>query len=160
MKAQFIPSTNRPASATWINNTYHHFSLVRDLSRREYRLYIDGITSANVRVIPASTGRLQVKQDGLVIGQRTPTPGQFESNREYMGLLDEFAVWDRPLSQTEIAAQMGRINSADPSLRLWLPMNEAAGDSLQDRSPNGWVATLSPTYASSTLAARRCSTIH
>ncbi|MCC6512178.1 MAG: VCBS domain-containing protein, partial [Pirellulaceae bacterium] len=153
-----VVTFNVPAAVPNLaNNQYHHLTIVRNRVTGQYRVIVNGLSAiaAGSVSIPVEQGRLSVVGAGVVVGQRVNSDGSFESGREFVGLLDELAVWDRALTNTEILSVFsGRISPTDTSLRMWLPLNEVTGNVAQDRSSAARDGNFVTSYAASLLAGR------
>jgi hypothetical protein len=82
-------------TATVIDNTWHHIAYVLEDSADTITIYVDGSEASSF----ASTASIAAS-DVLSLGQKFtgPAPNYF-----YDGLLDDVMIYDRPLSQAEIA---------------------------------------------------------
>ncbi|MCX7423786.1 MAG: DNRLRE domain-containing protein [Planctomycetia bacterium] len=97
---------------------------------------------------------LDVASNGLFVGQhQTSLGGGFVVSSSLVGQVDDLTVWHRALNATEVAQiRTGKINASDPSLRLWLPFNEAGGSIVKDRSSYALDGVVASSYQAAVLA--------
>jgi len=79
-------------------NVWRHVVVVWDINN-EAVSYVDGVKVANTPIAPG-TGSLNDPALALNIGQ--DGTGAY-TDGEWDGLIDDFAIWDRPLSATEVS---------------------------------------------------------
>ena len=87
-----------PAMAEPVNDeNWHHFAAISDLNAVNFgtALYIDGVQATSF----ASAPNLAANGKRMMIGDNPDANGRF-----WNGLVDDLAVWDRPLNEKEIAA--------------------------------------------------------
>lgn len=82
------------ASATLLDGEFHHVVVTHDgaSSSARVELWIDGILAA-----AANRGQIADNNQPLMIGENPDA-----QNREWEGLVDDVAIWSRPLSRDEI----------------------------------------------------------
>lgn len=118
---------------------WHHYALTFDAVTKQQSIYIDGVLN-NSRTSSANYSGTGVFKIGT----------QFNNVNYYNGKLDEFRIWARALSQTEIQNySIGELPSNTCSLLQNLHFNQgfANGDnttiaSVVDSSGNGYNGTL------------------
>jgi hypothetical protein len=95
-----IPVDHRVSTTVVFDNTWHHIAWVDD--RGTVRLYVDGnLDPANFSYTPVGTYTFTTTAIGALV--RSAVGGYFN------GQIDDIAVWERPLSQSEV--QQIRTNS-------------------------------------------------
>lgn len=123
-----------------------HIAVTYAAAESDLRIYINGVSRTLEHTNPPS-GLLADHGDwDLNIGVRGGI-------NHFRGCIDEFRLWERCLEPAEIQANMDSPEPANSdSLVLWFDMNEAGGDSLFDRSGNGFRAILTqPRWREGTL---------
>ena len=130
-------------SVSWTGLTlddgiYRHLAITRNMATGVAELFING-QSQGVPQVLSGQQPLEIDLGRLVLGQtQLAVGGHFEANKSLVASLDEFAIWDRALSGQEIADLIdGELNTADSTLRLYLPFDEGAGRITTDRGPLG-----------------------
>ncbi len=107
-------------------NAWQHLALTID-SNRQARLYINGtaVGSAITVALPTVRGKLTIGSD-------------FSGQQSFVGNIDEFRVWDRALTATEVARlDDGAVSNNAANLLGWWSFNEGVGSIVRDRSPRG-----------------------
>ena len=133
----FGSGTSGPGSATGLIQTgkWYHASGVIDRTNGQVRLYIDGtlVGSSSIANTPGTA-----YDQPLMLGK------SLEGYNEYNGLfgaIDEVRLWSRARSQAEIqASQTRELNDAeksDPTLTVYLPLNEGSGRTSSDPRNDG-----------------------
>ncbi len=87
-----------PSMAEGVNDdNWHHFAAVSDLNAVNFgtALYIDGVQATSFATAP----NLAANGKRMMIGDNPDANGRF-----WNGLVDDVAVWDRPLNEKEIGA--------------------------------------------------------
>ena len=87
-----------PAMADPVNDeNWHHFAAISDLNAVNFgtALYIDGVQATAFAGAP----NLAANGKRMMIGDNPDANGRF-----WNGLVDDIAIWDRPLSEQEIGA--------------------------------------------------------
>jgi hypothetical protein len=87
-----------PAMAEPVNDeNWHHFAAISDLNAVNFgtALYIDGVQATSFAGAP----NLAANGKRMMIGDNPDANGRF-----WNGLVDDIAVWDRPLNEKEIGA--------------------------------------------------------
>jgi hypothetical protein len=87
-----------PAMAEGVNDdNWHHFAAISDLNAVNFgtALYIDGVQATSFAGAP----NLAANGKRMMIGDNPDANGRF-----WNGLVDDIAVWDRPLNEKEIGA--------------------------------------------------------
>ena len=87
-----------PAMADPVNDeNWHHFAAISDLNAVNFgtALYIDGVQATSFAGAP----NLAANGKRMMIGDNPDANGRF-----WNGLVDDIAVWDRPLNEKEIGA--------------------------------------------------------
>ncbi|MTE26690.1 LamG-like jellyroll fold domain-containing protein [Winogradskyella ouciana] len=118
-------------------NTWTHLVATFDDATKTVKLFQDGqiLGSSVLSVSPTDGG-----QD-LRIGHPATTDGQDEP---FTGQIDEVRIWNRVLSETEIASSNSNLLSGSESgLEAYFNFDDGTGSStLTDQSPNGRDGTL------------------
>ncbi len=87
-----------PAMAEGVNDeNWHHFAAISDLNAVNFgtALYIDGVQATSFAGAP----NLAANGKRMMIGDNPDANGRF-----WNGLVDDIAVWDRPLNEKEVGA--------------------------------------------------------
>ncbi len=87
-----------PAMADPVNDeNWHHFAAISDLNAVNFgtALYIDGVQATSFAGAP----NLAANGKRMMIGDNPDANGRF-----WNGLVDDIAIWDRPLNEKEIGA--------------------------------------------------------
>ena len=87
-----------PAMADPVNDeNWHHFAAISDLNAVNFgtALYIDGVQATSFAGAP----NLAANGKRMMIGDNPDANGRF-----WNGLVDDIAVWDRPLNEKEVGA--------------------------------------------------------
>ncbi len=114
-----------------IYNTWHHFALVSSKSRNYMRAYRDGVLDAS-NTTPGT----------FVRGAYDLYLGNNGVPHHFVGVLDEFRIWNVARSQAQIQASMkGSVNGNEPGLLAYYNLDEGTGQATNDRSPNGYNGT-------------------
>ncbi|HRI27930.1 MAG TPA: peptide-N-glycosidase F-related protein [Chitinophagales bacterium] len=116
-----------------------HWAFTKNTATGMMNIYKNGILwhsgSAKFRTMAGITKFL------IGIGANTTNPADY-----YNGMMKEFAVFDKELSQSAVAALVGQsITAAHPdyaNLIAYYPMNQSSGTTLTDASPNANHATM------------------
>jgi hypothetical protein len=92
----------RYGATTLVANTWYHVAGVYDATNRTMHVYVNGKldNGALVGTIPAAQPS---STQNVHIGQRPGAPGTYN----FAGVLDDVRIYNGPLSQTEIQADMG-----------------------------------------------------
>jgi len=103
--------TNNPgASVGNVSGDWHHFGFVRDVSEKKLYSYLDG--TLNEEKDDTITGVIANASD-LFIGARKPG-----NTILFYGILDEIAIYDRALKETEIkSAVEGKLPEVKTAIR-------------------------------------------
>lgn len=121
------------------DDQWHHVAATRDLSG-QLGLYIDGQSRAQCSQtgVPSSNN-FQVLSIGCTHGTIGPPPGGVEPPIWFFpGAIDDPAVWNVALSQTEIEQVYDQcVDPADKHLIGFWPFDEGAGQSVADLSGTG-----------------------
>ncbi|SFN63911.1 Por secretion system C-terminal sorting domain-containing protein [Chryseobacterium oleae] len=139
-KLQFVISINNTsqklAGTTALNaNTWYHVAATYDGSAM--KIYINGVLDAS----RSQTGSI-TSNGAFNVGYA------YDSSRNFQGKIDEFRVWKRALTQTEISQKMCNVTLPATSLAAYWKFNEGSGSSVQDSSGNGLALTLTGVDAS------------
>ena len=116
-----IASTSTLGAGPAGDATWHHLVAVTDGTTT--RLYLDGILE-----VSGGGGTINENGQNLLCIGCNPTNG-----REWNGMIDDVAMWDRPLSQEEVS-QIYDTGLAGNDLSTLL----VGGDDDSDGLPNGW----------------------
>ncbi|WP_223608611.1 endo-beta-N-acetylglucosaminidase H [Chryseobacterium sp. OSA05B] len=149
-KLQFVISINnvsqKLAGTIALNaNTWYHVAATYDGSAM--KLYINGVLDASR------------SQTGSITSNGTFSVGYaYDSSRNFQGKIDEFRVWKRALTQTEISQKMCNVTLPATSLAAYWKFNEGSGSTVQDGSGNGITLTLTGVDASNWGTDLPCST--
>jgi concanavalin A-like lectin/glucanase superfamily protein len=92
-------SIDRLAAPTPLTAGWHHLAGVRDIAAGRVELYVDGVLVAHP--VPTAFG-VVATQVHTVLGTSGPAP--FYNTLNFVGLIDEPAIFNRPLSAAQIAA--------------------------------------------------------
>ena len=123
---------NRMAGAKHITSTGWFHCAARRASGA-WRIFKDGVETSFI-----SGSGAGVSNRNTIGCRYTTSYGGF-----FKGKLWNLRIWDRALSQFEIAKWMNMDPRPDRSdLILWLPMNEGSGTKLTDVTGNGWNGTI------------------
>jgi hypothetical protein len=133
-KLQFILSFGTSQvklnSVTAFNtNTWYHIAATYDGSAM--KIYVNGVLDASV----ATTGNFTA--NGILYLARN-----YENARTLNGFLDEFRVWKRALTATEILANNCNVLANAAGLEANWKMNEGSGNGALDATTNTHFATL------------------
>jgi len=126
-----------PPDASRYRGQWNHWAFTKDLKNNRMKIYFNGtLVFVQVSKTRPMTGVQQFR-----IGSDGSGTGLY-----YDGLVDEFSVWNKALSDTSIRLMMYRdITQGHPDyayLRAYYKFNEGEGFSTQDHSPGGHTATL------------------
>jgi methionine-rich copper-binding protein CopC len=114
-------------------NAWQHLAITHD-GTNVNRVYINGT------LVGTSAGTGQIFYDG---NQSLHIAHWGYGGRNWNGTIDEFRVWNRALSQSEIIAGMtGSLTGAEPNLAGYWRFNEGAGTNAFDSSPSNHTAYL------------------
>lgn len=114
---------------TFNTNTWYHIAATYDGSAM--KIYVNGILDASV---PASGN---FTANGILYLARN-----YDNSRALNGSLDEFRVWKRALTATEILANNCTVPANAPALEANWKMNEGSGIGALDATTNTHFATL------------------
>ena len=89
------PSWGLESESFLNDDKWHHVVLVTDYDNKKAFIYIDGVRNA----IKKSFILENFYSDYLIIGNTT----NFDSQTPFVGLLDDFAIWNRALSNEEVS---------------------------------------------------------
>ena len=87
-------------TSSYNDGEWHHLAFVRDNSKGTMTFYIDGEVDVSAGIKAASVTEDHVI--GIYLGQK------INGTDRYKGILDEFRLWKRALSQDEIKANMSK----------------------------------------------------
>lgn len=116
------------------DDRWHHACLVVDRPAKIQRLYLDG---AAVGTQAGDINNIDMTSNQLGVGLSGGWPA---GNGWYVfdGALAEVGFWSRALAPDELKQHRERtLTGKEPGLTLYLPLDEASGDVLFDRSPGG-----------------------
>lgn len=105
-----IRMQNRNNNVYWYtphvhNNSWHHIAVVRNASNSAGTIYFDG---ANYGRKTISSLTLSISSGGLFIGQdQDSVGGGFSSSQAVSGQLDDFRIFNRPLTHAEVKILAG-----------------------------------------------------
>ncbi|PIF43517.1 putative secreted protein (Por secretion system target) [Chryseobacterium sp. 52] len=133
-KLQFILSFGSAqvklnTATTFSTNTWYHIAATYDGSAM--KIYVNGVLDASV---PASGN---FTANGILYLARN-----YENARSLNGFLDEFRVWKRALTATEILTNNCNVPANSPALEANWKMNEGSGNGALDATANTHFATL------------------
>ncbi len=133
------PGLNHPVVGTTpvTPNVWHHAAVTYDGSC--WQLYLDGQPDTNGTNCPGQPPRSDSIQHfgvGVAMNSTGVTEGRFA------GLMDEVRVWNRPLTQSEIQANMNTPVSAGTGLIGRWGLDEGAGAIAHDSSSTGASGTI------------------
>ncbi|HEX7077594.1 MAG TPA: LamG-like jellyroll fold domain-containing protein [Candidatus Eisenbacteria bacterium] len=95
------------------------------------RLYLDGVQDGPTYTVPS--GAPDANNDPLYVGE-SPS----NSDGAVAGGIDDVRIYGRALSASEIlATKDSELSGSEPGLNLYLPFNEAAGQTLTSLAPGG-----------------------
>ncbi|TWT93960.1 PKD domain-containing protein [Stieleria varia] len=122
------------SDAIALANAWHHVAVVRSATNDSVEFYVDG-QRRGVRNI---TNLDVLTVQGLVLGQdQDVVGGGFQASQDFVGNLDELAVWRRALNGEQIKALFDNgVVGTEADLAAYFPLNESGGDVIHDRSPN------------------------
>jgi hypothetical protein len=107
------------SSATLVLNTWQHYVLTYNGS--QLSLYRNGVL---LNSVPAS-GTITNATVPLYIGRLVYSVNNFN----YLGKIDEFSIWNKALSGTEVAAAYsGVVNTTDPHLKLYYKFDQGVAN--------------------------------
>lgn len=115
-------------------NTWTHLAIVRDLTNMKLRWYKNGVLTNETNATYASA----------VASGLSAYVGHGYTSR-FVGVIDEFKMYDRALTQAEVASSMQESANTDHSQEVYLTMNEATGSTAYDSSGNANHGTLANT---------------
>ncbi|WP_083996772.1 endo-beta-N-acetylglucosaminidase H [Chryseobacterium sp. BLS98] len=110
-------------------NTWNHVAATYDGSTM--KIYINGVLDASV----AASGNFTA--NGILYLARN-----YDNSRTLNGFLDEFRVWKRALTSSEILANNCNVPANSPNLEANWKMNEGSGNGALDATVNTHFATL------------------
>lgn len=133
-KLQFILSFGSAqvkvnTATTFNTNTWYHIAATYDGAAM--KIYVNGVLDASA---PASGN---FTANGILYLGRN-----YENARTLNGFLDEFRVWKRALTPTEILANNCNVPANSPNLEANWKMNEGSGNGALDATANTHFATL------------------
>ncbi|MFW6144578.1 MAG: LamG-like jellyroll fold domain-containing protein, partial [Candidatus Natronoplasma sp.] len=108
-------------------NEWYHVVLVRNIEEERIEWWIDGQIDASYDALPYG-GETGTPQEDILIGDGYENP--------YNGRMDDFRIYDRPLSQEEIERLYQNRYQWLGGEAAWWPMNEGEGGIVYDHSPN------------------------
>jgi hypothetical protein len=117
-----------PAMADPVNDeNWHHFAAISDLNAVNFgtALYIDGVQATSFAGAP----NLAANGKRMMIGDNPDA-----RNRYWNGLVDDIAIWDRPLNEKEIAALYNKGTGAS----LGSLLGSGPADTDKDGMPDEW----------------------
>ncbi|MCT2563246.1 endo-beta-N-acetylglucosaminidase H [Chryseobacterium herbae] len=115
--------------STFNTNTWYHIAATYDGSAM--KIYVNGVLDASV---PASGN---FTANGILYLARN-----YENGRTLNGFLDEFRVWKKALTPTELLANNCSVPANSPNLEANWRMNEGSGNGALDATANTHFATL------------------
>jgi hypothetical protein len=115
--------------AALATNTWNHIAATYDGSTM--KIYINGVLDASV----AASGNFTA--NGILYLARN-----YDNSRTLNGFLDEFRVWKRALTASEILANNCNVPAGSPNLEANWKMNEGSGNGALDATANTHFATL------------------
>jgi serine/threonine protein kinase len=123
-------------SNTQVNDDrWHHVCLVVDGPAKIQHLYLDGTLIGSQ---PGDIKHLNMTNNQLGTGISGGWPGGTGNWQFYGGALAELRFWSRVLTADEVKTNRERsLTGKEPGLALYLPLDEASGDILNDRSTAG-----------------------
>ncbi|GEN73308.1 endo-beta-N-acetylglucosaminidase H [Chryseobacterium lathyri] len=110
-------------------NTWNHVAATYDGSAM--KIYINGVLDASV----AASGNFTA--NGILYLARN-----YDNSRTLNGFLDEFRVWKRALTASEILTNNCNVPAGSPNLEANWKMNEGSGNGALDATANTHFATL------------------
>ena len=125
---------NKQATEPDFEGQWNHWAFTKNASTGEMKIYLNG------ELWHEGTGKIKpISINAFKIGSAV------SGSPVYYGSLAEFQVWDKALDQPTIQAWMRKkVDSSHPDydrLISYFPMNQSAGDTIVDASPNGVDAT-------------------
>lgn len=120
------------------SNAWHHIVVTYDSSSSANNAiwYVDGVTVVVNQNGGAFSGTPNTNTDAFVIGNRGN-----DNARGWDGLIDDFRIYDRILTQQEVTDLY--VNKIDPATPLThFKFDEGSGSSAADSSGNGYTGTL------------------
>ncbi len=139
--AVYVPgwkSVTTPWKKRIVNTDWHH--VVATYNGKKIKLYIDGV----LLVKKSASGNLKSTNSSTYIGS--------EGSINYFdGTIDEVAVFDKALSQQEIAdiyANTPNPDNGDDALVSWWKFNENSGSTVADSKGNNNGTVLGPQWTS------------
>ncbi|WP_223608612.1 endo-beta-N-acetylglucosaminidase H [Chryseobacterium sp. OSA05B] len=114
---------------TFSTNTWYHIAATYDGSAM--KIYVNGVLDASV----SASGNFTA--NGILYLARN-----YENARTLNGFLDEFRVWKRALTPTELLANNCSVPANSPNLEANWRMNEGSGNGALDATANTHFATL------------------
>ncbi|TWT30168.1 Pentaxin family protein [Posidoniimonas corsicana] len=126
----YLDGTNKSLGINSIaDDRWRHFVFTHDRASGAAELFING-QSAGTLSYPARTGTFSVSANGLILGEEQDSVGGgFVESQALVGDLDDVRIYNRILSQEEIAALYGLIGH-------WR-LDEASGTTAADSSGAG-----------------------
>ena len=127
---------------TWTTSTladqFYHVAIVRDLQRGIAELFLDGV-SQGTRTLAGTQLPLSIDRNGLILGQdQDVVGGGFQSAEALVGFMDDFTLWNRALTVSEVnALRNNLVADSQGDLRVRLKLNELTGTTALDNSVNG-----------------------
>ncbi len=127
-------------------NTWNHVAATYDGSTM--KIYINGVLDASV----AASGNFTA--NGILYLARN-----YDNSRTLNGFLDEFRVWKRALTASEILANSCNVPANSPNLEANWKMNEGSGNGALDATVNTHFATLVNMSATNWRTDVACATV-
>jgi hypothetical protein len=132
---------NIVTSSESLNNGWHHIAIVGDRANNKLYVYLDGVKKVDI----AQTAWFNSLPD-FVLGKGFGSA----NDRDYNGRLDEFRVWTKALSQSDITNGMSsELVGNETSLLAYYNFNQGSANgnntshtTLLDRSSNNFNGTL------------------
>lgn len=132
--------TDFDSNITIVDTDWHHFAMTYNHANGAYSIYIDGALDKSGVFGTTFTG-----SNAMLIGRQLDNGSRF-----FKGKLDEFRIWDRALSSTEINGSIDcELNGDEVGLLAYYQFNQGivAGDNsgiatLTDETGNEYTATL------------------
>ena len=121
------------------DDQWHHVAATRDLSG-QLGLYVDGESRAQCdQTGVPSSNNFQVLSIGCTHGSIGPPPGGVEPPIWFFpGTIDDPAVWNAALSQSDLAeVYINGVDPADEALIGFWPFDEGSGQTVADLSAAG-----------------------
>ncbi len=129
-----------------LDGNWHHVACVRNAMTGQKRIFVDG--ALDIESGDVSRGDLSYPNDGANQGGHLPSlvlgaDAYDAGSPRFEGDLDEFRLWSRALSASQILSRFDRVMPSQPSgLAAWYRFEEGAGPTTADASANGGPSAL------------------